>query len=361
MILNVNIQLNNTDQIKFHALTDTFNSNFRAASLWQKYLENCPDLADPDMVSKLCKECRLNDREAICRIVAAAFDLDEFGADRSFYKTYIEKAIKKMDPNQYIKNPYYQNIHFPNVTSGAWELKTETYPPFRLFTSDDLFVCDGYTEIPQIGFFDVPFSFPAVLENGNEWMTLSPVDLDTSDEAIRAAHGNVVTFGLGLGYYAYRVSEKKEVQSVTVVEKSPDVIKLFQTYLLPQFSNQSKIHIVKADAFEYAKQQLSEKHFDIAFVDTWRDASDGLDMYIRMKCLERYSPNTVFYYWIEEFLLSGLRHMIWDSIQIYKNAPELRAIKSDIISVPEITSFDEIYHMLSKKELRRTAALIRKT
>ena len=63
-------------------------------------------------------------------------------------------------------------------------------------------------------------------------MTLTPVDLDTSVDAIRAAFGRVVTFGLGLGYYAYMVSEKAEVESITVVEKSEEIIKLFKKHIL---------------------------------------------------------------------------------------------------------------------------------
>ena len=65
------------------------------------------------------------------------------------------------------------------------------------------------TEYATLGFFEEEFFFPAVLEDGNEWVTLTPVDLDTCEEAIRKARGKVITFGLGLGYYAYMCSEKE--------------------------------------------------------------------------------------------------------------------------------------------------------
>ena len=47
--------------------------------------------------------------------------------------------------------------------------------------------------------------------------------------------------------------------------------------------------------------------FDFAFVDTWRDASDGTPMYTRMKPLEKLNPGCEFSYWIENFLISRLR------------------------------------------------------
>jgi D-mannonate dehydratase len=80
-------------------------------------------------------------------------------------------------------------------------------------------------------------------------------------------------------------SEKKDVESVTVVELSADVIRLFEKYILPQMPNGHKIKIVNADAFEYAEKIMPNEHFDIAFVDTWRDASDGAPMYEMMKAL----------------------------------------------------------------------------
>lgn len=150
-------------------------------------------------------------------------------------------------------------------------------------------------------------------------MTLTPVDLDTSEEAIAAAFGKVVTFGLGLGYYAYMVSEKETVESITVIEKSPDVIRLFKKHILPQFPHKEKVKIVEADAFEYAEKQMPGEHFDIAFVDTWRDASDGAPMYKKMKALEHLSPNTKFLYWIENFLISRLRaekfEELWEQVE----------------------------------------------
>ena len=52
---------------------------------------------------------------------------------------------------------------------------------------------------------------------------------------------------------------------------------------------------------------MPSERFDLAFVDTWRDAGDGAPMYKRMKSLEHLSPKTEFLYWIENFLKSNIR------------------------------------------------------
>ena len=57
----------------------------------------------------------------------------------------------------------------------------------------------------------------------------------------------------------------------------------------------------------YAENVMPDEGFDLAFVDTWRDAGDGAPMYRRMKALEHLSKNTRFMYWIEGFLKSRVR------------------------------------------------------
>lgn len=110
----------------------------------------------------------------------------------------------------------------------------------------------------------------------------------------------MLTFGLGLGYFAYMVSEKNDVSAVTIVEQNKDVINIFKRYILPQFRNGGKIKIVKGDAFRYAGEQIAKEDYDFVFTDLWHDVSDGLDMYIRMKEYEKLCPDTVFSYWIEK-------------------------------------------------------------
>ena len=254
------------DREKLKRLEKTFELNFRLTRLYANYLEHYNEIINREMIDALCGDGEIEVKDGLVAILCQIFGLDIDGTqdERTLIRSYITPSVRVMDADRYRNNPYYVNVK-------------------------------------------KDFEFPAVLEDGNEWMTLTPVDLDTSDEAIERAHGKVVTFGLGLGYYAYMVSCKENVESITVVEKSEDVIALFKEFILPQFSHPEKVKIVNADAFEYAKHTMPAESFDVAFVDTWRDASDGAPMYERMKALEHLSPSTEFLYWIENFLISRLR------------------------------------------------------
>ena len=214
--------------------------------------------------------------------------------------------VHKLGVDEYSSNPYYKNIKIPTIKMGKSELKYEKYKPFEGFVCDDIIRTKEGRKIPQIGFFEIEFMFPTVLENDRIWMTITPNEIETMKEPIDQAFGNVLTFGLGLGYYAYMVSEKDSVESITIVEINEDVIHLFKTYVYPQFKNAGKIKIIKADAFEYAKQHMTPGKYDFVFTDLWHDVSDGIDMYLKMKQYEKQSPNTRFSYWIEKSILCYL-------------------------------------------------------
>jgi spermidine synthase len=125
-------------------------------------------------------------------------------------------------------------------------------------------------------------------------------------EPVAQAFGSVLTYGLGLGYYAYMTSEKDNVERVTIVESNEDVIQLFSKYILPQFKHSHKIKIIQSDAFKYAGEHMSKGNYDYVFTDLWHDVSDGIDLYLRMKKYEEQSPSTVFSYWIEKSILCYL-------------------------------------------------------
>lgn len=308
--------MNFTDKEKTERLFKTFERNFRLTRLYAAYLERCPELISRDMIKALTEDGRLTEKEAIVGILTEAFGLNfDNLEDRILIRDYMTPSVRLMNAEKYRENPYYKNIKIPEICDGDWELRWEEYAPYRAVIVGDMEISEDFSEFAPLGFFEEAFRFPAVLEGGNEWMTLTPVDLDTSDEAILAAHGKVVTFGLGLGYYAYMVSEKPEVESVTVIEKSPDVIRLFEKYILPQFKSKEKVRVIRADAFEYAEHDMPAEHFDVAFVDTWRDASDGAPMYSRMKKLEKLNTGTRFLYWIENFLISRHRALKFAEMQ----------------------------------------------
>jgi hypothetical protein len=53
--------------------------------------------------------------------------------------------------------------------------------------------------------------------NGKVWMSLTPMEVFSQRQGIGVAKGNVLIGGLGMGWFARRVLEKKAVKHVTVV------------------------------------------------------------------------------------------------------------------------------------------------
>lgn len=281
--------------------------NYRVFAMLSNYLNNVPDFINKEEIAEIV-QYGVSSEYAFGVLFAAAFGLDivDNRDDKDLFNKYFNKMIHKLDANEYYNNPYFKNIKIPTITIGNSELKYEKYKPFEGFVYNDILKTDTGRQIPQIGFFETEFKFPAILENNRIWMTITPNEIETMKEDIDKAFGNVLTFGLGLGYYAYMISEKEQVESITVVETNQDVINLFNKYVLPQFKNAQKIKIIKADAFVYAQEHMSKGNFDFVFTDLWHDVSDGIDMYLKMKKFEQQSPSTVFTYWIEKSILCYL-------------------------------------------------------
>lgn len=281
--------------------------NYKVFAILSDYLNNAPDFITKEEIGEIIKY-DISYEYAFEVILAADFGLDivDNVEDKDLFNQYFNKMIHQLDANEYYNNPYYKNIKIPTIKIGNSVLKYEKYKPFEGFVCNDIIKTEEGRQIPQIGFFETEFRFPTILENDRIWMTITPNEIETMNEAVDQAFGHVLTFGLGLGYYTYMISEKDTVESITVVEINEDVINLFNKYVLPQFKSAWKIKIIKADAFEYAQKYILEGTYDFVFTDLWHDVSDGIDMYLKMKKVEKQSPNTVFTYWIEKSILCYL-------------------------------------------------------
>ena len=249
-------------------------------------------------------------------------------------------------------NILHRQIRIPEAHFGNWKLTIEKYKPYEAFVCDDIRTDEELKEIPQIGFFDTEFSFPAVMEDGQEWMAIKPNEIETMRQPIARAAGQVVAFGLGMGYYAFMVSEKPEVKTLTIVERDENVIALFREHILPQFPKKEKIDIVRQDAFEFATNCMSDGYYDHAFVDLWHDVSDGYPLYKQMKALEKNSPNTLFSYWIEDSLLSHLR---WELFHRMSDLLSATAPAGEPVILRPVYTYEQFVACLRNPFLRKLA------
>ncbi len=272
---------------------------------------------------------------------------------------YFQDAVHCLETRKYRDNPYLKNIKFPDTATRHWKFTHYSYRPYEAFICNDIDIDKNLREVPQIGFFRERFAYPAVEQDGREWMAVKPSEIETMRAPIEEATGRVVTFGLGLGYFAYMVSEKPDVTSLDIVERSEEAIGLFERHILPQFPNKEKILIIRSDAFGFlnenmwqdARQEASgqckrsteegqcrerpnradrstqrgtettnreekQGRYDYAFIDLWHDTADGLEMYLKAKRIENklYTAGlqTKFAYWVEKSLLSAYRWTVFE-------------------------------------------------
>ena len=176
--------------------------------------------------------------------------------DNTTINEYFHDAVHCLETREYRDNPYLKNIKFPDTATRHWKFTHYSYRPYEAFICNDIDIDKNLREVPQIGFFRERFAYPAVEQDGREWMAVKPSEIETMREPIEEATGRVVTFGLGLGYFAYMVSEKPDVTSLDIVERSEEAIALFERHVLPQFPNKEKIRIIRSDAFGFLNENM---------------------------------------------------------------------------------------------------------
>lgn len=345
----MNLHLSPADALRAARLRQTSAENDRVLLLLSHYLNLTPRLLDTRTVRALARDCTIPEDDAFRALLAAACGLEipDNPDDRRLERLYFQPGLHRLSPAPYRDDAYARTVRFSDLTVGKWCFTHGEYRAFEPFVCGHPTVTPDFREIPQIGYFPETFRYPSVTENGVDWMTVTPNEVETMRTPIAEARGRVLTYGLGLGYFAFHAAQKAEVESVTVVERDETLIGLFRERILPQFPAREKIRIVAADAFDFTGQQMEPGQFDFAFVDLWHDQSDGLPLYLRMKRLESRFPETVFSYWIEPTLLSSLRHMVLDRIFDDSDGAEIR-------------TYAEIEAMLSDAYLRALAPKLRR-
>lgn len=228
------------------------------------------------------------------------FDMDQ-SAHRMLFQTYFLPMVKCLDP-ELIQKDAYMRLRFPQTRQEGWQYEQCRYAPCEAFVRDDFTLLPSGRLIPAIGFFRQEVFYPAVKQNGRIWMSVTPNEINTMRAPLSRAQGHVLTYGLGLGYFAYHAALKSDVASVTIVDHDADAISLFQRHLLMQFPHSQKITLICDDAFSYAEKHMAKGHFDMVFTDLWHDVEDGIPLYLRMKALEHLLPKAKHEYWIEKSL-----------------------------------------------------------
>ena len=239
------------------------------------------DIINPDEVKQYIKE-GLEEKEAILEMLYGFYGLEHNEINDQVMDKYILNNLTRLEANDYLSNPYVKAIK--NVGKNKkYALKYIDYEPYQLFAYDDIQM-KGYEEHSRIGYFANKFSYLALTQGNNIWMSLNPNEIETMKPYIAKAKGDVLVLGLGMGYVPFMMANKEEVKSITIVEKDPEIISLFKEFIWPNFVNKNKIKIMQDDAINYTKKN---NKFDYIFADLWHDPEDGLPLFVELKRIDR--------------------------------------------------------------------------
>ena len=341
------ISLSEKDKSTFYKLVEIKDNNIEISNLLLTSFAYTDFIDVNDLHNRLSEE---DEETAIKNIILDNFEIDS----SEFRKDFINQVkIKKCDASKYI-NEYSKLLNGIKFSFGKYILKKVTYEPYQLFALDDIEVQDD-KEISKVGYFDKPFSYSALFEAKNLWMSLNPNEINTMASSIERAKGRALVLGLGMGYITYMLSNKKNVSSITVVERNKENIALFKKYLLPLFSNKAKITIIEDDAINFVKHYYK---YDYIFADLWFDAEDGLEYYLKLSEIEK-KNNIKIDYWLEtslkqmrrRYLIELLKEQLEGSDENwYQSEQEIsdRIFKTLYLQTKniEIKSYDDIKELL---------------
>jgi hypothetical protein len=137
-------------------------------------------------------------------------------------------------------------------TIGEWELKTGGPTLAPAYWSGHMVMAD----------------LPSLMRGRETWMSVSPLEVESAEIAIRLARGHVLVLGLGMGWNAAATAMRDDVTAVTVVERDAGVLALHRELdifaQLPRAAR-AKIEIVEGDAFDYRPA----RPVDLMVPDIW--------------------------------------------------------------------------------------------
>lgn len=160
----------------------------------------------------------------------------------------------------YLRNPYpsgFQKSTIPAGKSGDWAIQKFTVTPDDVGLYNLRLIRDGQARrvVP-------PGDYTRLVRGHTVVMSDTPAEAHEHAVLYYKAKGHVLVSGLGMGFGLQAVLTKPEVASVTVIEKSEDVIKL-----VAGFFDDKRLSIINADALEWRPEKGAR--FDVVWHDIW--------------------------------------------------------------------------------------------
>ena len=268
--------------------------------------------------------------------------------------TYFDDKLTYIKKDDIMNNPYLHNIKISNVQENNISLSRK-----RLLPANTIFAykekrrdLETFKQINSYCVCDKSLHLPGIVEGDSMicWMTVEPFEINTFEDFIKMAKGNVLLLGCGLGYVAYMLSLKEDVEQIVVVDNNSDIIKLFEENILIQFEQKNKIQVIQSDALEYMNNN-NLNSFDYVNVDIWRDSRDMLLSYLPCLEIEKLYPRVSFSYWLKESIQKSIMAAACD-FDIETQGLIAEKIGKDMIEKAKIESRNDFVQLLQLNDFR---------
>lgn len=110
--------------------------------------------------------------------------------------------------------------------------------------------------------FTAPVEIPVLLTGEKLWMSFTPMEVFSLRGGTRRAKGHTVIAGLGLGYQLTEVAKRKQVERITLVERSQELVDWLMPVLAPRL-NDKPIDVIIGDA----RKEVPKLTADVALID----------------------------------------------------------------------------------------------
>jgi len=257
------------------------------------------------------------ENEHLCKLEMKEAGFHEFFGDEKDWPSLY------LNTEQFKSSMYHKNIHFDNIKEGNISFEKHLILANQLFNVEAI-INDPHKELNDsmtLRALDEPYETSVLTIDGDTWMMDIYSEAFTIDPFAKKAKGNVVTLGLGIGYFIYMAMHNPNVKSITAIEIDPTIIELFKKYIEPQFPKHIPLTIVEKNAKTWFTKDNINK-FDYVFVDTYQSSDDGYEMMQAM--LESYLPPLEKVdFWIEDSCIEFLRSLIIIYLSQYINEQEI--------------------------------------
>ncbi len=300
----------------YYKLKEISNLNGLDNYILDEYLTTNYSKITSDTIEAILKETKSNNKvEAFKEAFYQLFDLSEEDNELALLNENNKFSDFKLlnsrivNDNEYFK--FISSLNLDDMAFNSIKLEKNYYEPYEGFLFDEVKLVSFY-EQNNLGFFDERVYYYNLLddkENYNVWMNITPFEINTMKDNIKEATGNVLTVGLGLAYFPFMVSNKDDVESITIVENNKDIYDFINNNLISKFKYKSKIKLVYEDMYSYINSN-SLTDFNYIFIDTYHQAIEAIPVYFKL--LKKLTDSNVTYsFWIENSILVEIRRFIF--------------------------------------------------